>query len=273
MMKFIPVLSILFFSLLSGCATLDGPTEEHDPFESFNRSMYSFNAGLDQYVLKPVAEGYVAVTPAVARKGVSNFFSNLDDVLVVVNDLLQFKFKQFASDLGRLLINSTLGIYGLIDWSSDLGLPKHDEDFGQTLGYWGVSNGPYLVLPLFGPTTVRDGTGNFVERSSINPIREEVYEGRPFPNRESETANTLSVLSVVDARANLLRAGNLLEEVALDPYIFVREAYLQRRQNLVYDGNPPEDEYDDDYDSDEEAELESVSQVSDVHKYPANPER
>ncbi|MFT5658937.1 MAG: phospholipid-binding lipoprotein MlaA [Gammaproteobacteria bacterium] len=237
--KLISALLCLSAVFLTGCATLDGPTDPSDPFESYNRSMDSFNNKLDRYVLKPVAIGYDTVTPSPVQKGVSNFFSNLDDVLVIFNDLFQFKFKQLASDTGRLVINSSLGIFGLIDWASDIGLNKHDEDFGQTLGYWGVSSGPYLILPLFGPSTIRDTGGLITDSSYLNPINNEVHEEWQYPARDTSTATSLSVVKAVDSRARLLKAEGILNEAALDRYIYIREAFLQQRLNLVHDGNPP----------------------------------
>ena len=232
---------VLFTQLgLSGCATVEGPRDPNDPFESYNRSMYKFNDKLDQYILKPVAKGYDAVTPAPVQKGINNFFSNLDDVLVMVNDLLQLKFKQFASDTGRFLVNSTLGLFGLIDWATDMGLEKHNEDLGQTLGYWGVPSGPYFVLPFWGPSTIRDTGTFFTESYAYDPMYNELHEGFPIPEREERAAWTMTVIKAVDSRAQLLKAEKILDEAALDPYIFVREAYLQRRNNLVHDGNPPE---------------------------------
>ncbi|MFT4608088.1 MAG: phospholipid-binding lipoprotein MlaA [Gammaproteobacteria bacterium] len=246
---------ILVSSLfLSGCASLDGPTDPSDPFESYNRSMDTFNKNVDHYVLKPVAKGYDAITPSPVQKGVGNFFSNLDDVLVIFNDLFQFKFKQLASDTGRLLVNSTVGLFGLIDWASDMGLEKHNEDFGQTLGYWGISSGPYLILPFFGPSTVRDTGGLFTDSSYLDPINNEVHERWVYPNRNRDISISLTIVKAVDFRAGLLKAENVLNEAALDPYIYVREVFLQRRNNLVHDGNPPfksESDIDDLFDEDD----------------------
>jgi phospholipid-binding lipoprotein MlaA len=238
--KLIAAFLCLCTALLSGCATLDGPTDPSDPFESYNRSMDAFNNTIDQYVLKPVAQGYDTVAPAPVQKGVSNFFSNLD-VLVIFNDLFQLKFKQLASDTGRLVVNSTVGLFGLIDWASDIGLEKHNEDFGQTLGYWGVSSGPYLILPFLGPSTVRDAGGLITDSSYLNPINNEVHEKWIYPNRDSTASTGLTIVGAVDSRAGLLKAEGVLDEAALDRYIYIREAYLQRRQNLVHDGNQPDD--------------------------------
>lgn len=237
-------LCVLFsLGLLQACATVEGPGDPNDPFESYNRTMYQFNDSVDRYVLKPVAQGYDKVTPAPVQKGISNFFSNLDDVLVVVNDLLQLKLTQFASDTGRLIINSTLGLFGLIDWASDMGLEKHNEDFGQTLGYWGVPSGPYFVLPFLGPSTIRDSGGLYVDSEYFDPMYRELHEEFPPPEREDRGAVWgMTIVKAVDTRAKLLKAESIMDEAALDPYVFLREAYLQRRKHLVYDGNPPKEE-------------------------------
>ncbi len=236
----ITCLPLIIYS--SGCATLDHPADPNDPLESYNRAVYKFNDTFDTYLLKPVAKGYDAITPAPVQKGISNFFSNLDDVLVIVNDLFQFKFGQAASDTGRFLVNSTLGLFGLIDWASDMGLEKHNEDLGQTLGHWGVPSGPYFMLPFLGPSTIRDTTGYAVDESYFDPIYKEVENGYPVSSRDDETAVWgMTIVKAVDTRANLLKGEKVMEEAALDRYIFIREAYLQRRKNLVYDGNPPQE--------------------------------
>ena len=226
--------------MVYGCATIEGPGDPNDPFESYNRAMYQFNDGFDKYLLKPVARGYDTITPSPVQKGVSNFFNNLDDVIVVINDLLQLKFTQFASDTARLLVNSTLGLFGLIDWASDMGLEKHNEDFGQTLGYWGVPSGPYFVLPFLGPSTIRDTGGLYVDTEYFDPIFRELHKEFPPPSRDDDAAWGMATLKIIDLRAELLKADKIMDEAALDPYVFLREAYLQRRNNLVYDGNPPQ---------------------------------
>jgi len=204
----------------------------HDPLEGFNRAMYTFNDKLDVYLLKPVAKGYRAVAPVPVRKSISNFFSNLHDPLVMLNNFLQGKPGQAASDLGRFLTNSTVGIFGLFDVATKIGLPKHDEDFGQTLAVWGVGDGPYLVLPFFGPSNLRDGPSLIVDWETYPPNHME----------EHSTSDKLYVVEVVDRRAQLLDASDILEQAAgQDPYVFVREAYRQRRRNQVYDGNPPQE--------------------------------
>lgn len=204
------------------------PAETYDPLERFNRAMYAFNDKLDGYVLKPVAKGYRAVTPLPLRQGVSNFFGNLREPMVMINDALQGKFKAAASDLGRFLTNSTLGVLGIFDVATRLGLEKRNEDFGQTLAVWGVSEGPYLVLPLFGPSSLRDGVGLAGDYLAYPPAYME----------ETSTASKLFAVDIIDARTRYLDAGDILEQAtgAADPYIFVREAYRQRRQNLARDG-------------------------------------
>jgi phospholipid-binding lipoprotein MlaA len=216
--------------LLAGCATGKNP---RDPFEGFNRGVYEFNEAVDKAVLKPVAEGYRFVVPQFVRSSVGNFFSNLNDVLVAINNVLQGKFKAAYSDFGRVAINSTIGIGGLFDVATEAGIDKHDEDFGQTLGWWGVRDGPYIVLPFFGPSTARDTVGRVGDYFTdvltyVDPTR---------------SRNILRGSRIVNRRAELLDASKVLETAALDPYEFVRDAYLQRRRTLVYDGSPPRDEF------------------------------
>lgn len=224
---------ILFFSLslLSACASVPGGPSEGDPFESYNRAMFSFNEGLDKYILKPVAEGYNTVMPGPIKTGVSNFFSNIGDIFVILNDLLQFKFKQAIEDTGRFIFNSTIGLYGLIDVATPMGLPKHDEDFGQTFATWGVADGPYIVLPFFGSRTMR-GTAGFVIESVYDPV---------YDIKNDDALYGTVFLRTIDTRYKLLKASRIVEQAALDKYSFVRDAYLQHRKNLIYDGNPPEE--------------------------------
>ena len=222
--------------LLSACATIEGPENPDDPWESYNRSMYQFNDALDRTIIKPVAEGYVAITPNPVRKGVSNFFSNLDTVLVIINDLLQLKLVQAVSDTTRLFLNTTIGIFGIFDPASAAGMDKNNEDFGQTLGYWGVPSGPYLVLPFFGPSSPRDGLGLYVDSAEFDLVWNGI--------EDNSDRNLLLATKIINTRASLLNASNLLDVAALDPYQFLRDGYRQRRQNLVYDGNPPVDELD-----------------------------
>jgi phospholipid-binding lipoprotein MlaA len=216
--------------LLVACAS--GPNANPiDPFEPFNRGVYKFNDGLDRNVLKPVAVAYKEVTPSVVQKGVGNFFGNLQDLWSFVNNVLQFKAEAAANSLVRVTINTTVGIVGLIDVASEWNVKRHTEDFGQTLGYWGVGAGPYLVLPLLGPSTLRD--------TAALPVD---FRGDLVTQSDNIAArNSLSVVRIVDRRARLLRAGQMVDEVALDNYAFLRDAYLQRRRNDVFDGNPPDE--------------------------------
>lgn len=225
------LLVLLSLTFLGGCAS----TTPRDPLEPMNRAFYSFNDGVDKAVLKPIAEGYRAVLPAFARTGVSNFFSNINDVLIALNNLLQGKIVNAVSDLGRVVVNTTIGILGFMDPATDFGLEKHNEDFGQTLGHWGIGDGAYLVIPLLGPSNVRDAVGRLVD-----------HRTDPLTYVESMRArNILWGTRIISQRADLLDTSKILEAAALDPYEFVRDAYLQRRRNLVFDGSPPPDKDDD----------------------------
>lgn len=217
---------------LAGCASAPAKNPA-DPLEPFNRGMYRFNDTLDKAIAKPVAQGYKAAMPAPVQMMVSNFFSNMDDAVITINDLLQFKFAQAASDGARFVFNSTFGVFGLFDVAHRL--EKHNEDFGQTLGYWGVGSGPYIVLPIFGPSTLRDGTGALLD-SGPSKLRR-VHHTR--------TRNQLYLTKAIDHRTKLLDQEKVLDEAAIDRYAFIREAYLLRRQSLVYDGSPPRREYED----------------------------
>jgi phospholipid-binding lipoprotein MlaA len=215
--------------LLGGCATHPDP---RDPFEPVNRVIYEFNDGFDRVVAKPVAEIYRAVLPPLARTGIGNFFSNLNDVIVALNDLLQGKMPEAINGAGRVMVNTTLGVLGFMDPATELGVEKRNEDFGQTLGYWGLGDGPYIVLPFLGPSNLRDTVGWVGDvyawpGTYVNPTRDR---------------NALIALRFTSTRADLLHASQLLETAALDPYEFLRDAYLQRRRYLVHDGNPPEEE-------------------------------
>ena len=212
--------------LLAGCATSGNPK---DPIEGFNRAMFAFNEGLDAAIVKPVATGYQAVLPSPIRTGVTNFFANIDDLFIGVNNLLQGKVPEAFSDLGRIVINSTVGLLGVIDFASDAGLEKHNEDFGQTFGRWGVGAGAYVVVPLYGSRTARDTVGLVLD-VAVDPV----MRHRPKGVRDAAV-----LLRTVDDRANLLAADKVVDEAALDKYSYVRDAYLQRRRNLIYDGHPP----------------------------------
>jgi phospholipid-binding lipoprotein MlaA len=215
--------------LLAGCATT-GERNAADPIEPFNRGVYKFNDALDRGVLKPTAKAYQKVTPDWLRTGVGNFFTNLKAPGTIVNQLLQGKFREAGQDTLGFLLNTTFGWAGVIDVASMNGLPQHDEDLGQTLGKWGVPPGPYLMLPFFGPSTVRDGPSRIADT-----LLEPLYW--------YDTGNArwfALALSIVDDRARLLPLDDTLAET-YDPYGFIRDAYLQRRQYLVYDGEPPEE--------------------------------
>ncbi len=220
----------LFFSIFaSSCATVTAP-DERDPWESFNRSIYSFNDGFDRAIGRPVAEAYQFILPDPVETGISNFFSNLNDVIVFVNSLLQFKFYQAASDFSRIVTNTTFGIFGIFDVATHMDLPKHNEDFGQTLATWGVGDGAYLVLPFLGSSSARDATGLLFDTALIFPI---AYV------KDDEARWGLIALAAVDKRASLLEASRILDKSGVDPYVFVRDAYFQVRENLIHDGNPP----------------------------------
>lgn len=203
-----------------------------DPLEPFNRSMFALNEHIDTYVARPVARFYQKITPEPVDRGITNFFNNLDEVPTALNNLLQFKPRAALNDLGRLVINSTVGVLGFMDPATEMGLERHDEDFGQTLGRWGVPPGPYLVLPIIGPNDFRDTLGFGVDWVS-NPIYYRIGD--------NDAGWALWILRYVDRRADLLRAQRVLESAAMDRYIFTRESYLQRRRYQVYDGNPPDD--------------------------------
>ena len=227
-------LSCLLAILVTGCATTN-----KDPLEGINRGVYKFNDVADRAVLKPVATAYKTVAPTFVRKGFNNFFNNLGAITTVLNDLLQFKFAHAFTDAGRFVINSTFGLAGFIDVAGMDNIPNRKEDFGQTLGYWGVGNGAYLVLPLIGPSTVRDAGGFAIDRMTSDPITYTHNIG------EVRLHNQLRAAQLVDTRTELLDAGDLVDNASLDPYSFMRDAYLQRRASLVADGtvsNKPADD-------------------------------
>ncbi len=219
--------------LLVGCASDPRRVADpRDPFESYNRAVDRFNSDFDKAFMQPLAIGYQKLTPKPVDRGITNFFYNLDDLTSAVNNALQFKMSRAGSDVGRIFINSTVGILGFIDVATNVGLPSYKEDLGQTLGYWGVPQGAYLMLPLLGPCTVRDTigfTGDMVTDPLFNISEQHVYWG-------------LVGVRLIDRRADLLTAGQIVQDAAIDPYSFVRDAYLQRRLSLVFDGNPPEDQ-------------------------------
>ena len=217
-------------AISTGCTTLDGPDNPDDPLESFNRSMYAFNDAVDRAVIKPVAKGYDFIMPSFASKGVSNFFSNLDDIVVFANELLQFKFNDALATSARFVYNTTFGLLGLIDVAKHMDLPKKNEDFDQTLAVWGVDSGPYIVLPLLGSQTVRSTAGFAVDAVYFDPI---------LSDQTVEEALSTFALKFIDIRASLLKASNIIETTP-DKYAFTRDAWLARRQFLIHDGNPPD---------------------------------
>jgi phospholipid-binding lipoprotein MlaA len=223
------VSAALALQFLGGCASTGNP---RDPLEGVNRGIYKFNDTMDNVFVRPAAEAYRDLVPAAIRTGVSNFFSNIQDVLVALNNLLQGKLPDAINNVGRILVNTTLGVLGVIDVATDLGVEKQNEDFGQTLGRWGFGPGPYVVIPFLGPSSLRDAVGLVGDWKSdpltyVDPTR---------------TRNQLYGVYYVSRRSELLEASRILETAALDPYEFVRDGYLQRRRSLVHDGNPPDED-------------------------------
>ena len=230
---------VLTLGTLSGCAT----QSNKDPLEGLNRGVYKFNDVADKAIIKPVATAYKTITPSPIRTGFNNFFNNLSSFTTVVNDLLQLKLANAFTDAGRFVINSTFGLAGFIDVAGMDKIQSRKEDFGQTLGYWGVGNGAYLVLPLLGPSSLRDATGLAVDTFTTDPIQ--------YPRNigQIRLSNQLRAAQFLDKRTGLLTATDLVDEASLDPYAFTRDAYLQKRASLVQDGLVPKelikDEYED----------------------------
>lgn len=223
------VFATVILGSLTGCATT--ANNPKDPYEGFNRAMFSVNEGID-VVVKPVAQGYDTVTPRLVKAGVGNFFGNIADVWTALNNFLQGKGVAGVSDFGRVLVNTTFGIAGLFDVASEMGFEKHSEDFGQTLGVWGVGDGSYLFWPVLGPRTTRDTFGVAVD----------IYAD-PVPRIDNiPVRNTLMGVRFIDTRAALLPADKVVEEAAFDKYNYIRDAYLQNRRSVIYDGNPPAEE-------------------------------
>lgn len=225
-------LLVIFLGLiLAGCAT--GPNANPaDPLEPFNRSVYKFNDAVDQTVFKPVATTYRDVTPSLVQRGISNFFNNLEDAWSVVNNILQLKGEAAGDSFFRFGVNTFMGLGGILDVASEMQIERHNEDFGQTLGYWGVGPGPYIVLPILGPSSLRDTAA----------LPADIRGDAVTHIEDVTTRNTLWALRATDDRADLLKAEAVLDQAALDKYSFIRDAYLQRRRNAVYDGDPPEEE-------------------------------
>ena len=241
-------------ALLGGCATSQTNTASNDPWEKPNRAIYNFNDSLDRNFFVPVAKGYVWATPKPVRASVTNAFDNVSYLNVIANNLLQAKFTGAAVGTGRFLVNSTVGIGGLFDPATSMGLPLSDEDLGQTFGKWGMGEGRYVVLPLTGPNSVRD-LPNVASAAALNPL---VY-------LTAAVTVPLGVLQTINMRANLLEETNIRDQAALDPYTFVREAYRQRREFLIYDGNPPSESIDDYLNAPDEPKAADESSVLKVY--------
>jgi phospholipid-binding lipoprotein MlaA len=227
------LLALAALAILSGCATTGG--RPYDPFEASNRAMFAINEPLVEYVAKPVAELWTAVTPSFVRTALTNYVNNIDDLFSIINSGLQGKWEKMGHDMGRVMINTGFGLLGLIDIASEAGIPRGMEDFGQTFGYWGIPQGPYLFIPLWGPTTVRDGTGSIL-RLLWSPTNE-------IPN--VAVRNVVYGLVTVNETPGVVDAWKLVDQASLDRYTFVRRSYLQRREYLVHDGNPPPPKDDD----------------------------
>ena len=213
--------------VLSGCASTPGRI--YDPFEASNRVMYAINEPLVEYIAKPVAEVYTTIVPSFMRTAVSNYVNNIDDLFSIVNDALQGKWEKMGNDMARVMINTGFGFAGLIDIATEAGIPRGDEDFGQTFGYWGIPQGPYLFIPLWGPTTFRDGTGSIL-RLLWSPTNE-------IPS--VPVRNVIYGFVTVNETPDIVDAMKLVDQAALDPYTFIRRSYLQRREYMLYDGKPP----------------------------------
>ena len=231
------IVAMFALALAAGCATTGaGPdmSDPRDPLEPMNRAVYSFNEGFDNAIARPIATAYRDVIPDPVRGWVRNFFSNIADLFIGFNNIIQGKPDEGLQDWVRFAVNSFFGVFGINDVASDIGLEKHNEDFGQTFGRWGFGSGPYLILPLLGSSTLRDGAG-----TAIDMYVDPVSDIRPIRAR-----NSAQVLRLTSVRADLLDASRILEEAALDKYTFQRDAYLQRRRSLVYDGRPPRERED-----------------------------
>lgn len=220
----------LTLALLQGCASIRTvASDPRDPFETANRQIYAFNDRLDAAVVRPAAQVWAERVPEVLRAGVRNVLGNLGDVWTTVNAALQLKGQATAESAMRVAVNSTVGLYGLFDVATKVGIEKRREDLGQTLGRWGVPSGPYLVLPIFGPSSVRD--------AAAMPVDWQASPGQYFPSGGPRAA--VALVNVTETRAGLLKATDAIRQASLDPYSFVRDAWLQKRENDVYDGNPP----------------------------------
>ncbi len=220
----------LLAPLLASCASTPRESARGDPLEPVNRQVHAFNDGFDRAIFRPIARGYQKVTPDPVQQGIGNFFSNLGEITVFANSILQAKGRKATATTLRFAFNSTFGLLGVLDLAGWIGLEKQDEDFGQTLGYWGLGPGPYVVLPFLGPSSVRDTSGMLVD---------EQYDLASAIADDDATFYAMRVLSAIDTRAGLLGASRMLDTAAVDPYAFTRQAYLRRRADKVHDGDPP----------------------------------
>lgn len=227
-------------SVLSGCATSSATYSKSDPWEGWNRDVSEFNKDFDDTILKPLAKGYQEVTPNPIDESITNVFSNINDIGVTINDFLQFKLKQGGMDASRFLINTTVGLVGIFDVAKLIDLPKHDEDFGQTLGVWGVPSGNYMVLPFIGASSPRDAVG-LLGDALFNPLTYVSFFGGFAANAATAAATGVDI---TDTRSDVMQSEKIIDEASVDRYDFVKNAYIQRRDYLVYDGNPPEDNND-----------------------------
>ncbi len=226
------IATLVFTSLISSSVV---KASDDDPLEPMNRAIFGFNEVVDDAILEPVAEGYRYITPDPIEDSISNFFNNLGEINTIVNSALQLKLDKTISSSSRFVLNSTVGVLGLFDVATTLGIDRHREDFGQTLGHYGISPGPYLVLPFFGPSSLRDAPGFYIDvliEKDISPIHTELHH---------EERQIIQATNVIDTRANLLKATKILDTAAKDKYIFLRESYLQRRAKLVTDGKDVQD--------------------------------
>jgi phospholipid-binding lipoprotein MlaA len=238
--------SLLLLSVLNGCAST--PENSEDPWETWNRGTQEFNDDFDDTIMKPIAKGYLFTTPEPINRGITNFFNNIDDIGVTINDLLQFKIIQAGMDISRFLVNTTAGIAGVMDIATLINLPKHNEDFEQTLGVWGVPSGPYLVLPFWGPSSPR-GMAGLVGDALMYPLNYTIFASFAL----SATGTVADVINVTDQRAGFMTTEKIVNEAALNRYDFIKSSYLQRREYLINDGKEEDDDlFETDIDFDDE---------------------
>ena len=229
------IVSLLMLIFILFTMTSNVYSSEDDPLEQMNRAIFNFNEVIDDSILEPIAKGYQTVTPDPVEDSISNFFNNLGEISTIINSALQLKIDKTLSSSGRLIINSTIGVFGLFDVASTIGIERHKEDFGQTLGFYCIPSGPYLVLPFFGPSSFRDAPGFYADTAidkSISPVYTELHH---------EERQMVQATNVIDTRANLLKASKILDTAAKDKYIFLRESYLQRRAKMITDGKDVQD--------------------------------